>query len=135
MTDIMTLAFLGDSVYEVRVRERVMELNPGAHVDRLHREAVKYVKADVQAEVLKRLMAETLTEEETALVKRARNHKQISSKRIKSSRKGSDPVKEKLATAFETLIGHLHQEGQQERLEEIINAAFQIIEGKTEQNI
>lgn len=129
MTDSMTLAYLGDSVYEVFVRERVIELNAGRHVDRLHPEAVKYVRSDVQARVLKQLMEGTLTEEELTVVRRARNHKQIASKRIKSSKKGSDPVTEKLATAFEALIGYLWQEGRTDRLKEIVDAAFAMIEG------
>ncbi len=129
MTDSMTLAYLGDSVYEVFVRERVVELNPGRHVDRLHPEAVKYVRSDVQARVLKQLMEGTLTEEELTVVRRARNHKQIASKRIKSSKKGSDPVTEKLATACEALIGYLWQEGRTDRLKEIVDAAFAMIEG------
>lgn len=129
MTDVMALAFLGDSVYEVSVRERVIELNPGCHVDRLHQEAVRYVRADAQAEAVKRLMDGTLTDEEIAVVKRARNHRQIASKRIKSSKKGSDPVTEKLATAFEALIGYLRQEGDQDRLDDILKAAFAVIEG------
>ena len=129
MTDVMALAFLGDSVYEVFVRKRVMELNPGCHVDKLHHEAVKYVRADSQAEAVKKLMDGTLTDEEISVVKRARNHKQIASKKIKSSKKGLDPVTEKLATAFEALIGHLYEEGKTERLDEIVNAAFAIIEG------
>ncbi len=132
MADSMALAYLGDSVYEVFVRERVMELNEGRHVDRLHPEAVKYVRSDAQARVLKQLMDGILTEEELTVVKRARNHRQIASKRIKSSRKGSDPVTEKLATAFEALIGFLWQERRTERLKEIVDAAFAIIEGAEE---
>ena len=61
-------------------------------------------------------------------MKRARNHKQISSKRIKSSKKGSDPVREKLATAFEALVGFLSLEGREDRLEEIMALTFGIIE-------
>ena len=128
MLDSMALAFMGDGVYEVYVRRRVLELNPGSRVDRLHREAVKYVRAEAQAEVIKRLMAGVLTDEELNVVKRARNHKQISSKRIKSSKKGSDPVKEKLATAFEALVGFLSLEGRDDRLEEIMALTFGIIE-------
>ena len=48
------LAFLGDAVYEVYVRQHVLEQEK-VHVDRLHRLAVKYVRADGQARVVKRL--------------------------------------------------------------------------------
>lgn len=118
------LAFLGDAVYEVYVRQHVLEKEK-VHVDRLHRLAVKYVCASGQARVVKRLLADDLlTEDEQALVKRARNH------RIASKPKNADPVVYKLATAFEALLGFLHLSGQDRRLEEIIKQAFLITEGK-----
>lgn len=129
MSDSMALAYLGDAVYEVFVRKRVLELNPGCHVDKLHSEAVKYVRAEAQATVARALMDGVLTDEELTVVKRTRNHKQIASKRIKSSKRGSDPVTDKLATAFEALIGYLSSEGRDERLKEIVGKSFAIIEG------
>lgn len=118
------LAFLGDAVYEVYVRKHVLEMEQ-IHVDRLHRLAVRYVRADGQARVVKRLLNEGFfTEEEAALVKRARNH------RSASKPKNADPVAYKLATAFEALVGFLHFTGQQDRLEEVIDRAFSITEEK-----
>lgn len=118
------LAFLGDAVYEVYVRRHVLEKEK-VHVDRLHRLAVKYVCASGQARVVKQLLADDmLTEDEQALVKRARNH------RTASKPKNADPVVYKLATAFEALLGFLHLSGQEQRLEEIVEQAFLITEGK-----
>ena len=118
------LAFLGDAVYEVYVRQHVLE-QERVHVDRLHRLAVKYVRADGQARVVKRLLAEGfLTEEEQALVKRARNHKSA------SKPKNADPVAYNLATAFEALLGFLHLREEKERMEEIIRFAFTVTEEK-----
>lgn len=118
------LAFLGDAVYETYVRQHVLEKET-VHVDRLHQMAVRYVRADGQARAVKRLLTERfLTEEETALVKRARNH------RSASRPKNADPVAYKLATAFEALLGFLHLTEQNERLEEIIRRAFIIVEEK-----
>ena len=86
---------------------------------------IRYVRADGQARAVKRLLTEQfLTEEETALVKRARNH------RSASRPKNADPVAYKLATAFEALLGFLHLTEQNERLEEIIRRAFIIVEEK-----
>ena len=51
------LAFIGDAVYEVFIRNRVL-CKYGQNADRLHREAVRYVKADAQAEVVRRLTEE-----------------------------------------------------------------------------
>ena len=92
-------------------------------MDHLHKLAINYVNNAGQAKAVKRLMAEGfLTEEETALVKRARNHKSA------SKPKNANPVNYKLATAFEALLGWLHLEGRKERLEEIVFRAIAIIE-------
>ena len=121
------LAFLGDSVYEVYVREKVLDSGE-THADNLHRMAVKFVSAEGQAKAVKVLMESELTEEELSLVKRARNHKASSSKRTKASKKGSDIITDKLATAFEALIGWLYLNDRKERMEDLIGKAFEIIE-------
>ena len=116
------LAYIGDAVYEVYVRERVLQMEK-VHVDHLHKLAINYVNNAGQAKAVKRMMNEDfLTEEEVSLVKRARNHKTA------SKPKNADPVNYKLATAFEALIGWLHLDGRKERMEEIIFHAMEIIE-------
>jgi len=116
------LAYIGDAVYEIYVRERVLTMEH-VHVDHLHKLAINYVNNAGQAKAVKRMMHDGfLTEEEVALVKRARNHKTASRPR------NADPVNYKLATAFEALIGWLHLEGQKDRCEEIIFRAMEIIE-------
>ncbi|MBQ9930952.1 MAG: ribonuclease III [Firmicutes bacterium] len=116
------LAFLGDAVYEAYVRERILRTGE-IHSDMLHRIAVTYVCAGVQAKILRRLFPE-LTPEEEALAKRARNRKSA------SKPKNADPVDYKLATAFEALIGWLSLSGQKERMEELIFKAMEIAEEK-----
>ncbi len=114
------LAYIGDAVYEIYVRERVLaasgEKNStapgvasggqkafGAHVDALHRRAIRYVRADGQAKAIKAMLAEGfLTAEEEAIVRRARNHKSA------SKPKNADAMDYKYATAFEALIGFWH---------------------------
>ena len=116
------LAYIGDAVYEIYVRQRVLQMEK-VHVDHLHKLAINYVNNAGQAKAVKRLMNEGfLTEEEVSLVKRARNHKTASKPR------NADPVNYKLATAFEALIGWLHLDGQKDRMEEIIFRAMAIIE-------
>ena len=116
------LAFIGDAVYEVFIRNRVL-CKYGQNADRLHREAVRYVKADAQAEVVRRLTEEGfLTDEEENLVRRARN------RRIKSKARGASPMDYKLATAFEALIGYLYLLDRKERMEEIIFKAMEVID-------
>lgn len=119
------LAFMGDAVYEEYVRKRVI-LSGEMHSDILHKKAVKYVKAKSQALVLKEMMKGFLTDDEMDLSKRARNHK------MKTMAKNQDPVDYKNATALEALIGYLYLTGNKNRLEEIINEAFLILEGKDE---
>ncbi len=124
------LAYMGDAVYEVYVRKHVLETGT-VHSDALHKLAVKYVSAEGQAKAIRVLMEGELTEEELGLVKRARNHKASSSKKTKASRKGSDVITDKLATAFEALLGQLYLEGSKERLEELIVRSFEIIEDQS----
>ncbi len=123
MMNTTALAFIGDAVYEVYIRKHVMD-SIGANANKLHRAAVGYVCAGSQAKAVKRLMAEFLTEEETALVKRARNHK------ISTKSRSADAVTYKLATAFEALIGFLFLAEEQQRLEQVIFRAIEIIEEK-----
>lgn len=114
------LAFVGDAVYEIYVRTHVLKTGQ-TNADRLHQMAVKYVRADGQAKAVKYMMnTNFLTEEEIALVKRARNHKTTSKPR------NADPVIYKLSTAFEALLGSLYLAGKTERMEEIISKAIEI---------
>ena len=120
-TNTTALAYIGDAVYEIYVRERVLAASGeknggavsgiasgkqkafGAHVDALHRRAIRYVRAEGQAKAIKAMLAEGfLTAEEEALVKRARNHKSA------SKPKNADAMDYKYATAFEALIGFWH---------------------------
>lgn len=116
------LAYLGDAVYEVYVREASVCKNP-ANVDAIHHTNVKYVRAEGQELAIRRLL-EDLTEEEQSIVRRARNHK------ISSKPKNASPVTYKMATAFEALIGYLYLDGKKERMEEIIKRAIEIIDAE-----
>lgn len=112
------LAYMGDAVYEQAVREHI--LKSGAyHVNNLHNIAVRFVKAPAQAHVIKS-MFEELTEEEQALVKRARNRKYT------TKAKNADPVTYKWATAFEAYIGYLYLAENEERLAWALDKALKI---------
>ena len=63
-----------------------------------------------------------LSEEESALVRRARNRRTI------SKPKNADIIDYKMATAFEALIGFLYLSGEESRLEEVMAEAVRIIE-------
>ena len=115
------LAFLGDAVYEVFVRNYVMETGQ-QNADVLHKMAIKYVCANGQAKAVKSMMNDFLTDEEVRLVKRARNRKSISRTR------SADAVSYKLATAFEALLGYLQLNEEQERAEQVMTEAVRRIE-------
>lgn len=117
------LAYLGDAVYEVRIRRMLLEHGPQG-VDKMHKTAVRYVSASGQAKAVKHLMDGFLTDEEVRLVKRARNH------RTSSRPRGSDPREYKLATGFEALIGYLEIIGDDKRLDEVFVETVRIIEAE-----
>lgn len=118
------LAYMGDAVYEVYIRQHVMETGH-VHVDRLHAMAVPFVKAEGQAKAIKYLMDNFLTEEEQALTKRARNHK------VATKAKNATVMDYKWATAFEALLGYLHLKGDKDRLDAVVKAAIKYIEENT----
>ena len=125
--NIAALAFIGDAVYELYVRKHVMETGT-AHSDVLHKMAVEYVSAEGQAKVIKALIDEELTEDELALVKRARNHRASNSKKTRASRRGGNLMTDKYATAFEALVGELYLREDKGRLDYLVNRSFDIIE-------
>lgn len=119
--DTTALAYMGDAVYEVYIRKYVV--NAGiVHAHEMNREAVSFVRAEAQARVAKQFLAEDfLTEEERALLKRARNRTNTSHAR------GSGYYEYKLATGLEALIGWLYLKGDRERTEAVCAEAMRII--------
>lgn len=113
------LAYMGDAVYEVAIRKYIMETGQ-YNADRLHQIAVRYVCAEGQAYAIKNIIDE-LTEDEQALVRRARNRK------ITSKPRNVSPITYKWATAFEAFVGYLHLTEQQERLDWFIDRAINTV--------
>lgn len=122
LMDMTVLAYLGDAAYELYVRRRIIDAHHGLKAGKLHRLCVKYVWSDAQAKAV-RALAPFLTESEEEIIRRARNKKSIS-----RSRKLS-PMSYKLSTAFEALIGYLFMRQEQDRAEQLMEQAMQIIDG------
>ena len=123
-TDVLALAFLGDAVWELAVRQRLLREGSAVRADRLHRQAVRYVSAAPQAVAVKAMMdSGFFTEDEEALLRRAHNHK------IATKPKNADPVTYKWATAFEALVGYYYLAGEKEKLDSFLERAFSIIGG------
>ena len=107
----LTLAFIGDGVFELLVRERlVCEGNRPAGA--LHKRSVAMVRAEAQAEAMDRLLP-LLTETEAAVYRRGRN--------AHTSRNSEEYHK---ATGLEALFGYLYLRGETDRIQELFEAAF-----------
>lgn len=118
--NVKTLAYIGDVVYELYIREHVIE-NSREQVNKLHKKTIKYVSAKAQAKVVAGIESE-LTDEEKDIIRRGRNAE------ANTVPKNTDVVTYKIATGFESLIGFLYLEKREERLKYIIDKSIQIIE-------
>ena len=105
-------AYVGDSVYELFVRTELIN-NSNAKPHKLHIEAIKYVKARAQADILEKIM-DKLTDEEKDIVRRGRN---TENHHVAKNANVADYAQ---STAFEALIGYLYLTKQDKRLEEIL---------------
>ena len=115
----LTLAYIGDAVYELYIREYVV--NQGyTKVNKLHKEVIKYTSGNAQARFMHYFLENNiLTDEEITYFKRGRNS------HVNSSRKNME-LKDYLdATGFEALIGYLYLSNNQERLMELISIAIE----------
>lgn len=122
----LTLAYVGDCVFELFIRERILISNRNLSTKELHKRAVKYVMAASQSEIMEGLEME-LSDDEIYFYKRGRNSK---SSHIP---KNAVAVDYKRATGFETLIGYLYMTGQGDRLEEILEKSASYIERVNEE--
>ncbi|MBO4816321.1 MAG: Mini-ribonuclease 3 [Clostridia bacterium] len=109
----LTWAYIGDGVYELYIRNHLVQTtNLKPH--NLHINAIKYVKAKAQREILEKLK-NILTEDELEIVRRTRNAENH------HIPKNADPDDYMYATAFEGLIGYLYLCNENERLEELLD--------------
>lgn len=108
----LTLAFIGDSIYDLIIRTTVVE-SGNAPVNKLHKRASKMVQASAQAD-LYHTIKESLSEEETAVFKRGRNAKSF------TSAKNAGVIEYRTATGLEALVGYLYLTDQMDRLMELI---------------
>lgn len=118
----LTLAYMGDAVLEVHVREHLIACGEVKPND-LHGKATQYVSAKAQAHVLHHMLdRDFLTDEEAAIVRRGRNAKSP------SIPKNTDVQTYRYGTAFEALTGYHYFLGNTERLSEIVTLMFTFLE-------
>jgi len=106
-----TLAYIGDAVFELYIRETLLEQGI-VKADKLHKEVIKYTSAQGQYACLQSIEA-ALSEQEKAVVNRGRN--QATARRPK----GTPLQTYKLSTGFEALIGFLYLSNELKRMREL----------------
>jgi ribonuclease III family protein len=112
------LAYIGDAVFSLYVRRRLLPVS--SHVQVLHDLAARMVSAVMQAKAMDALEGD-LTEEESQIARRGRN--------TKSTVPKSASVREyRQGTAFEALMGYLYLMDQKERLHELMDRSFVLIQ-------
>ena len=108
----LTLAFIGDAVYEVFIRTYLISENKNLKVQQLHLKVVSYVKAKAQSDFAKKII-DSFTEKEMAVFKRGMNTKS-------GVPKNANVGEYRWATGFEAVIGYLYLIGDNERLNELL---------------
>ena len=112
MMSPLTWAYVGDAVYELYIRTHLVnKTNLKPH--KLHIEAIKYVKAQSQAQALKKIEV-NLTEKEKEIVRRGRN---TENHHVAKNASVQDYM---YSTAFEALIGYLYLTNQEKRIKELV---------------
>ncbi|HPY36238.1 MAG TPA: ribonuclease III domain-containing protein [Clostridia bacterium] len=112
----LTLAYVGDTVYELYVRTLLLEKGD-APVNSLHFKASRLVCASAQAEACERVMA-MFSDEEAAVFRRGRNA------HIGTIPKSASIAEYRAATGFEAVLGYLYLSGNDERIKSLMALAL-----------
>lgn len=114
----LNLAFIGDCIYEILVRESLV-LHANRPVNDLHKESVKYVSAKAQTLAYDKIK-NMLTEKETAVYKRGRNAK------VGHNPKSASQGEYHIATGIEALFGYLYLTEQSDRIKELFSVITKV---------
>ena len=112
------LAYLGDSVIELLVREHLVNMNITSSGS-LNSKSLEFVKAGAQAQAMRNILP-LLTEEEESIFKRGRN------KAGGNVPKSATVSEYRAATGMETLFGYLHLKGDRERICALFKVGYNI---------
>lgn len=107
----LVLAYLGDAIWELKVREYAME--KGYNIHNLNKVVKTMVNAKAQSKLLKEIFEE-LSEAEKIIVKRAKNSN------IKTFPKSCTLMEYRESTAFEALIAVLYYDGKMDKIQDFI---------------
>ena len=111
----LTLAYLGDCIYELYVRSYLVK-DGNENVYKLHKSATTYVCCMGQAEFFRKIES-LLSEKEMSVFKRGRNTKS-------HVPKNSEMSDYRVATGVEALFGFLYLSGEEERICELLKHIF-----------
>ena len=113
----LTLAFLGDCVFDLIIRTVIVERGNRA-AESLHKKKSTIVKAQTQAKMAE-ILLDGLPEEEMAVYKRGRNAKSY------STAKNASVTDYRKATGFEALLGYLYLQNKEDRIIELVKRALE----------
>lgn len=116
----LTLALIGDAVFELFVRNFILSRNSELSAHKIHVKCISYVKASAQSKIMNGLK-DIITDEEMSIYKRGRNTKS------NTMPKNAEVADYRNATGFETLIGFLYVTSQEDRLNFILNKCLELI--------
>lgn len=116
----LTLAYIGDAVFEMIVRTLIVEKGQRA-ANTLHKHTTKIVCAQTQAQLIDAVY-ESLTEEEQDIYRRGKNTK------IHSSAKNASLADYRKATGFEALCGYLFLKDDTVRILQIVRQAMNAVQ-------
>lgn len=116
----LTLAYIGDAVFEMIVRTLIVEKGQRA-ANTLHKHTTKIVCAQTQAQLIDAVY-ESLTEEEQDIYRRGKNTK------IHSSAKNASLADYRKATGFEALCGYLFLKDDTVRILQIVHQAMNAVQ-------
>ena len=116
----LTLAYIGDAIYDVIIRTVVVE-RANKPANQLHKTTIRYVNAGVQSQMIQALVeAGFLTEEEEDVYKRGRNAKSY------TTAKNASVADYRKATGFEALLGFLYLSNRIDRVLEITKEGIRL---------
>ncbi len=115
LPSVLALAYLGDSMHSLYVRERLVRLGLSKSGD-LNREALKYITAEAQAQMYRRI-EHMLLEDERDVFRRAANSGHL------NKPKRASVSDYRTATGFEAVIGMLYYIKDDERLMMLLDEA------------
>lgn len=116
----ISIAYMGDCIYELYMRNYVMRKFGNINSNKLHFEVIKYVNAKSQKDAYFKVK-DLLTEEEQLYFRKGRNSK------IKTVPKNATISDYRVATGFEAVIGYLYITRNFNRLDFILSNILDVL--------